>query len=115
MAVIENINVPRNGMAKVMWQYCEDNGEPAVLTGCTIAATARNVAGGPDILASADVTVSVASEGIFTTLWDGSDFDSYGNPMAECIAAYDIKITRADSVIDVPMRGHLYIIPECTA
>jgi hypothetical protein len=114
MAAIENINVPRNGHARVMWQYQEDNGEPADLTGCTIAAVARNVAGGPDILATADVDITIAEEGLFTTLWDGSDFDDYGEAMGESIAAYDIKITRADSIIDVPMRGHLYIIPECT-
>jgi hypothetical protein len=110
----EDINVPRNGHSFLSWEYLDDAGNPYDLTGSTATAVARNVAGGPDILATCTVVIASPTAGIITTRWNGADFDGYGEPMAVSIASYDIKIQRADGIIDVPVHGHLFIIPECT-
>jgi hypothetical protein len=109
-----DINVPRNGHARAMWHYTNQEGAPINLTGCTVQVVARSIAGAPTVLANAVASISSAPQGLIACVWNGADFDGYGNVMGECIASYDIKITHPDGFIDVPVHAHLYILPECT-
>lgn len=114
MATLVHLEVPRNGHCFKAFQYLNDAGEPGDLTGATLSARAQSPAGDGTIIASAEVVATLADIGQFTIKWTGSDFDNFGELTAEAIANYDLKVVLPSGIIDVPMRGNLHIIPECT-
>lgn len=114
MASTVNLEVPRNGHCYKIFQYLDDDGLPADLTGATLSAKAQSPAGDGTIIATATVAVVIPEIGQFSIKWTGADFDSYGELSGLVVVSYDLKIERADGIIDVPMRGNLSIIPECT-
>lgn len=109
-----NLEVPRNGHFFRQWQFTDIDGVPVDLSTATLSAKARDTAGGA-VLATATITAIDAAVGKFSVKWTGSHFDSYGSPFEAALASYDVKIVYGDGIIDVPVRGHLIIVPESTA
>ena len=109
-----DIEVPRNADYIEHWQLLDRDGEPIDLTTDTLTASARNVAGGASVIASATITKDAGADGLFTMLWRGSDFDGFGGKMQVVRAAYDLKQTFSDGLSRIVCRGHLIIHPEVT-
>lgn len=110
-----DIEVPRNGDYFEQWQLLDRDGEPIDITGDTLSADARSIAGGTAKIASATITKDPGTDGRFQILWRGSDFDSFGGKMQPVRAAYDLKQIHSDGRSRIVCRGHLIIYPEVTA
>jgi hypothetical protein len=110
-----DISVPRNGDYFEEWRLSDIAGLPIDLTGHTIAMSAREIAGDGAVIATADLTIVEAAYGAFSVRWRGEDFDAIGEPTVPVAVAYDLKHTYPDGVRIVPVRGHLILVPECTA
>ncbi len=105
-----DIEVFRNA-SRVMTVFCVDAlGNPIDITSTTIASSAKAQAGDASVIASATIVKDDPVNGIFTYTWDGSDFSSYGNVMAECYASFDIKVDSTNLV-----HGQLIIKPGVTS
>lgn len=110
-----DIEVPRNGDYFAEWRMEDADGEAIDLTGHTLTMQARAVAGDVTVLATATIDLVEASDGRYSVLWHGSDFDDFGNIFQVSRASYDLKHTYPDAITMIPVRGHLLIMPEVTA
>lgn len=108
------LDVPRNGSYFQEWQMLDDENLPIDLTGHTLSADARSVAGEGAVLASATIVLVEANTGRFSMQWDGSDFDAYGDLTVDSRAAFDLKHAHPGGLVVVPVRGQIVLIPEVT-
>lgn len=113
-----DLEVPRNGSDQrtLALMTLDDAGAevPIDLTDYLVSANARDVFGGA-VVATATVTISDAAAGEVNMTWLGSDFDAFGGPFADSIAAYDLRAEGDDGIPVVVLRGLLHITPEATA
>lgn len=110
-----DIEVPRQGDWLRTLAFTDIDYTPIDLAGCTLAWQARAIAGSGGVLASAAITITDATAGQIEAKWHGPDFDSYGLTTEIVRVAHDLKLTYADSVVQVLLRGQLLIFPEVTA
>lgn len=109
-----DLEVPRNGSDYREYQMVDVDDAAIDITGWTITAQARDTAGG-SVIATGVVELVEPTNGIFSIKWLGSQFDSYGDPRALAVAAFDVKAVDPSSIPIVPLRGPVYITPEVTA
>lgn len=109
-----DIRVPRQGSYFQEWQLRDIDEVPIDLTGHTLAADARLIAGDGSVIASADIVMTEAITGRFNIVWNGADFDTVGEHTEVVRVAYDLKHTFPDSLVEVPVAGQLLLMPEVT-
>lgn len=109
-----DISVPRNGDFLADFQLCDSAGAAIDLTGHTLQSSARLIAGDGSAIASATLNVVEPTQGRFSMIWHGSDFDAYGEPTRVSRFDFDLTHLYPDGIRLVPIRGTLHLIPEST-
>jgi len=109
-----DIRVPRNADYFEGWQLNDNEGVALDLTGDTLALSIRAVAGQGPVLASATINLFDPANGSFTVRIRGSDLSSIDGQSEVVTLAYDLRITYADGIQDVPVAGQIILTPGVT-
>lgn len=110
-----DIEVPRNGDYLRTWRLRDVDKVAIDLTGTTLEADARVVAGFGPVLASATITIEPGTSGLFSMRWHGADFDGVGSVTEVAAFAWDLKHRHADGIVEIVARGTINLIPGVTA
>lgn len=108
-----DLEVPRNGNYFQEWRLTDSDKAPLNLTGSTLEMDCRAISGAGAVIASATIVMVEPLNGQFTVNWTGSDFDAVDGPTEVVRLAYDLKRTFGD-ITEIPVRGHILLIPEVT-
>lgn len=109
-----DIRVPRNGDYFEGWQLNDADGEPISLNGLALDMRIRAVAGQGNVLATAAITMSDPSLGIFTVRINGSSLASVAGQSEIVRLAYDLRVTYPDGVRAIPVEGQIILTPGAT-
>lgn len=110
-----DIEVPRQGDALLRLILEDIDRLPIDLTGASLAWSARAIAGAGSVLSGATIEILDAEAGEIQARWRGPDFDAFGLATEIVRVAHDLKLTYADGIVQVLLRGQLIIYPEVTA
>lgn len=113
-AVEVNIEVPRNGHYFEAWQLRDAASLPIDLTGHAIELDIRAIAGAGAVLAQADVDIYDPVNGCFNLTIDGADLGGLPGQTEIVRLAYDLRHIFPDGIKDIPVRGHIILMPEVT-
>ena len=100
----------RNEQREFSSQCVDELGEPIDITSTVFASSAKAQAGDATVIASAAFTKDIPSQGVFSFVWDGADFDEYGSLFSEARLSYDLKIDN-----DTLIYGQIILKPGVTA
>jgi len=109
-----DISVPRNGDYYQLWSLEDADGVASNLTSHGLALDIRDSAGSGAVIASATIEIDDPPTA-FTVRIKGSDFDGFGSPTEVVRLPYDLKHTFPDAIVEVPVGGHILLIPEVTS
>jgi len=108
------LGVPRNGHFFGEFALADSAGAVIDLTGHTLIAAARELAGDGSVVAAATIVLVEPTAGRFSMRWTGDDFAAIGEPTRVARCDFDILHEYPDGLRTVPVRGVLEIIPEST-
>ena len=100
----------RNEQREFSSQCVDELGEPIDITSTVFASSAKAQAGDATVIASAAFTKDIPSQGVFSFVWDGADFDEYGSLFSEARLSYDLKIDD-----DTILYGQIILKPGVTS
>lgn len=109
-----NIEVPRNGHYHQAWTLRDSDKAPIDLTGHHLALSIRAIAGTGVVIATATIDIYDAPNGRFDVTIAGSDLNSMSGPSEIVRLAYDLRHVFPDGIMEIPVRGHIILMPEVT-
>ena len=104
-----DIELFRNEEREFSSQCVTQSGIAIDITSAVFSSSAKIQAGDGAIIASATFTKTFPLQGMYTFVWDGADFDSYGNPNSQNKFSYDLKIDGT-----VVLYGQIILNPGVT-
>jgi hypothetical protein len=108
-----DLEVPRNGDYYQEWQLCDAAGAAIDLTSSVITMACRRIAGAGGIVAAAEIAIVDPTNGQFTVRWKGEDFFEIEGVTEIVRLAYDMRRV-AGGITEIPVRGHIVLMPEVT-
>ena len=105
-----DIDLFRNEQREFSSQCVDDLGMPIDITNAAFSSSAKVQAGDGETIAIAVFTKDLPLDGVYSFVWNGADFASYGSHFVENRFSYDLKIDN-----DVILYGQIILKPGVTA